>query len=98
MFGRYAKAEVLGREVFRRRAGRAKVRSVKNKNGTTSRSGCGYKWSCGEIFCPKLLRRAFAQPFPARFWVADITYIPTAKGMVYLCAVPDLCGKTVLAR
>ena len=92
MFGRYTKAETLGREVFRRRAGRAKVRSVKNKNGTTSRSGCGDKWSCGEIFCPKLLRRAFAQPFPDRFLVADITYIPTAMGMVCLCAVPDLCG------
>ena len=98
MFGRYTKAEVLGRKVFRRRAGRVKVRSAKNKNGTTSRSGCGDKWSCGEIFCPKLLRRAFAQPFPARFLVTDITYIPTATGMVCLCAVPDLCGKTALVR
>ena len=80
MFGRYTKAEVLSEEVFRRRAGRAKVRSVKNKNGTTSRSGCGDKWSCGEIFCPKLLRRAFTQPFPARFLVTDITYDPHSHG------------------
>ena len=36
---------------------------------------------------PNLLQRAFAQPFPDRFWVTDITYIPTAKGMVYMCAV-----------
>ena len=46
---------------------------------------------------PNLLQRAFAQPFPDRFWVTDITYIPTAKGMVYMCAVLDLCGKMVLA-
>lgn len=46
---------------------------------------------------PNLLQRAFAQPFPNRFWVTDITYIPTTKGMVYMCAVLDLCGKMVLA-
>lgn len=43
-----------------------------------------------------LLNRAFEQLVPNRFWVTDITYIPTAKGMVYLCAVVDLCGKMVL--
>ena len=46
---------------------------------------------------PNLLQRAFSQPFPNRFWATDITYIPAAKGMVYLCTVLDLCGKMVLA-
>lgn len=46
---------------------------------------------------PNLLNRSFDQPLPNRFWVTDITYIPTAKGMVYMCAVMDLCGKMVLA-
>lgn len=46
---------------------------------------------------PNLLQRAFEQQLPNRFWVTDITYIPTAKGMVYMCAVIDLCGKMVLA-
>ena len=46
---------------------------------------------------PNLLQRVFAQPFPNRFWATDITYIPAAKGMVYLCAVLDLCGKMVPA-
>ena len=46
---------------------------------------------------PNLLQRAFAQPFPDRIWVTDITYISTAKGMAYMCAVLDLCGKMVLA-
>ena len=44
-----------------------------------------------------LLDRQFEQVSPNRFWVTDITYIPTAKGMVYMCAVMDLCGKMVLA-
>lgn len=46
---------------------------------------------------PNLLQRAFEQPQPNRFWVTDITYIPTEEGMSYLCAVMDLCGKMVLA-
>lgn len=46
---------------------------------------------------PNLLQRAFEQSQPNQFWVTDITYIHTAKAMVYLCAVLDLCGKMVLA-
>ena len=46
---------------------------------------------------PNLLKRTFNQPLPNRFWVTDITYIHTAKGMLYLCAVVDLCGKMVLS-
>ena len=46
---------------------------------------------------PNLLNRQFNQPQPNRFWVTDITYIPTARGMVYMCAVVDLCGKMVLS-
>ena len=46
---------------------------------------------------PNLLRRAFDQPLPNRFWVTDITYIPTPNGMLYMCAVLDLCGNTAAA-
>ena len=43
------------------------------------------------------LKREFDQTVPNRFWATDITYIPTAHGIVYMCAVIDLCGKMVLA-
>ena len=46
---------------------------------------------------PNLLERAFDQLHPNLFWATDITYIPTPKGMLYMCAVIDLCGKVVLA-
>lgn len=46
---------------------------------------------------PNLLKRAFTQSTPNQFWVTDITYIPTPNGMLYLCAVMDLCGRKVLA-
>ncbi len=47
--------------------------------------------------CPNLLQRAFEQQRPNRFWSTDITYIPTPQGMLYMCAVIDLCGRMVLA-
>ncbi len=46
---------------------------------------------------PNLLERVFDQPLRNKFWVTDITYIPTPKGMLYLCVVMDLCGREVLA-
>ena len=42
------------------------------------------------------LNRRFDQPRPNQFWVTDITYIPIPGGMLYMCAVLDLCGKVVL--
>ena len=46
---------------------------------------------------PNLLNRSFEQANPNQFWVTDITYIPMPGGMLYMCAVLDLCGKVVLA-
>ncbi len=46
---------------------------------------------------PNLLHRSFEQCKPNRFWATDITYIPTPQGMLYMCAVIDLCGRMVLA-
>ena len=44
-----------------------------------------------------LLNRQFHQTKSNTFWATDITYIPTAKDFVYLCAVLDLCGRKILA-
>lgn len=44
-----------------------------------------------------LLNRQFEQEHKNRFWVTDITYIPVSSGMIYLCAVLDLCGKAVVS-
>ena len=39
---------------------------------------------------PNLLNRQFTQSAPNKVWVADITYIPTDEGWLYLAAVKDL--------
>ena len=44
---------------------------------------------------PNLLNRRFDQVRPNQFWVTDITYIPIPGSMLYMGAVPDLCGKAV---
>jgi transposase InsO family protein len=43
-----------------------------------------------------LLGRQFDRDSPNEAWVADITYIPTREGWLYLAAVEDLCSRRVV--
>jgi putative transposase len=43
-----------------------------------------------------VLGRAFDPAEPNRSWVADVTYIPTREGWVYLAAVVDLFSRMVV--
>ena len=47
---------------------------------------------------PNTLGRRFRQPRPAadRLWAADITYVPTREGWLYLAAVMDLCSRRIV--
>ena len=47
---------------------------------------------------PNILERDFTATAPNRKWVADITYIPTAEGWLYLAAVLDLHSRKVVGR
>ena len=42
------------------------------------------------------LNRQFEQPLPNQAWAADITYVPTAEGWLYLAAVIDLCSRKIV--
>lgn len=42
------------------------------------------------------LNRQFDQPLPNQAWAADITYIPTGEGWLYLAAVIDLCSRKIV--
>ena len=42
------------------------------------------------------LNRQFQQARPNQAWAADITYIPTAEGWLYLAAVIDLCSRKIV--
>jgi putative transposase len=45
---------------------------------------------------PDLVERHFSAPAPDRLWVADITYIPTWAGFLYLAVVVDAFSRRVV--
>jgi transposase InsO family protein len=45
---------------------------------------------------PNLLARDFTTVAPNRIWLADITYIPTDEGWLYLAAVMDLYSRKIV--
>jgi putative transposase len=45
---------------------------------------------------PNCLNRQFQRPQPNQAWVADITYIATGEGWLYLAAVLDLCSRKIV--
>src|SRR5262245_53582280 len=45
---------------------------------------------------PDLVERKFAADRPDLLWVADITYIPTAAGFLYLAVVLDACSRRIV--
>jgi len=45
---------------------------------------------------PDLVRRQFTATKPNQLWVADITYVPTAAGFLYLAVVLDVFSRRVI--
>jgi putative transposase len=45
---------------------------------------------------PDLVGRRFQAPEPDRLWVADITYVPTGEGWVYLATILDCCSRRIV--
>jgi len=45
---------------------------------------------------PDLVERKFATDQPDLLWVADITYVPTAAGFLYLAVVLDACSRRIV--
>jgi transposase InsO family protein len=52
--------------------------------------------SHGHPVAPNRLDRCFQRDLPNQAWCADITYIPTEEGWLYLSAVIDLCSRKVV--
>jgi putative transposase len=50
----------------------------------------------GAAIAPDLVQRDFAAAGPDRLWVADITYIPTWAGFLYLAVVLDAWSRRVV--
>jgi transposase InsO family protein len=60
------------------------------------RFGSTTKRNHGHSVAANVLQRDFAVEQPNQKWVADITYIPTLEGWLYLAAILDLFGRRVV--
>lgn len=81
--------------------GRHAVARVMRKNDI--RAACSKKFRVtttdsrhDHAIAPNLLERDFAVDVPDKVWLADITYIPTAEGFLYLAGVMDLCSRRIV--
>ena len=81
----------LGRKRVARLLKQAGLRGVSRRKWiqTTVRSEYGRP-------APDLVQRQFAATAPNQLWVADITYIPTWAGMLYLAVVLDVWSRRVI--
>jgi len=84
-----------GYRVGRRRAGRLMRRAgltVKGKRRFVLTTDSNHS----RPIAPHLLRRSFWPNRPNKAWAADITYIPTKEGWLYLAVVLDLFSRKVV--
>jgi len=80
---------VVGRELVTRLMRRMRIEAI-YRRPNTSKPAAGHK------IYPYLLRKLVIDR-PNQVWATDITYIPMARGFVYLAAVVDWFTRRVLA-
>ena len=91
----HAELAARGRAVGRKRVARLMreqgLAGVSRRRGTrTTRPAPGRRAA------PDLVQRRFQAPAPDRLWVADITYVPTWAGFVFLAVVLDVFSRRIV--
>jgi len=91
----HAELHALGQVCSRRRVAR-----LMRENGFEARRRRRYRITTQSRHrrpvAPNVLDRDFTATSPNRKWLADITYIPTAEGWLYLAAILDLHSRKVV--
>ena len=81
----------LGRKRVARLMRQARIQGVhRRRRVTTTRP------NPARAAAPDLVRRRFTAERPDQIWVADVTYIPTQAGFLYLAAVIDVWSRRVV--
>jgi len=82
------------------RVGQERVRRLMKVNGLRSVYRRPYRVTTrsdhAKPVAPNVLDRCFRQSEVDRAWVADITYVPTGEGWLYLAAVLDLASRRIV--
>jgi putative transposase len=91
----HAELTAGGRHVARKRVARLMrekgLRGVSRRKWTTTT-----KKDWAAAVAPDLIKRDFAADGPNQLWVADITYVPTWAGFLYLAVVLDVWSRRVV--
>lgn len=64
--------------------------------GVTRRKSVRTTRSTADERSPDLVQRDFSAERPDALWVADITYVPTAEGFLYLASVMDVFSRRIV--
>jgi putative transposase len=99
--GRYGSPRVHAELRARgRRVGRKRVARLMRGMGLAARRRRRFRRTTDSShafpIAPNLLGRNFTAEAPDRVWLADLTYIWTTEGWLYLAAVLDLCTRRVV--
>ena len=82
------------------RVGRNRVAHLMRRHGIRARCRRRFRTTTDSNhafpLAPNLLARQFTAPAPNRVWLADITYVPTEEGWLYLAVVLDLFARKVV--
>lgn len=83
------------------RCGRKRIERLMRDNGIRAKQGKKFKPTTTDSkhnlpVAPNALNRQFHRERPNEAWVADITYIPTEEGWLYLAVVMDLFSRRIV--
>ena len=80
--------------------GQKRVARMMRENGIRAKQSKKFKATTdsnhSHPVAPNLLHRNFEADMPDQKWLADITYIPTREGWLYLAAILDLNSKLIV--
>src|SRR6266403_1264904 len=91
---RHVEVERQGIRVGRKRV--AQLMSATGLAGVSRRKFVTTTVKDGGRQAPDLVDRNFTADRPNLLWVADITYIPTWAGFLYLAVVHDACSRRIV--
>jgi len=84
----------MGQHVSRKRV--ARLMRMAGIQGVSRRKGTRTTLRSNREAAPDLVRRDFTASGPDQLWVADMTYIPTWAGFLYLSVVIDVWSRRVV--
>ena len=83
-----------------KRVGRNRVARLMHRNGIQARQKRRFRKTTDSNhsfpLAPNLLARQFTAAAPNKIWLADITYVPTLEGWLYLAVVLDMFSRKVV--